>query len=93
MKVLASFKFEEFSVGGEIPRELHKLIVLQIGTYGANSVNHVKVHDFIIIIIYHKLMIIRFLNSISSTSVGPLPGNWLAARIADLTPDLQVLLS
>ena len=29
----------------------------------------------------------------SSTSVGPLPGNWLAACIADLTPDLQVLLS
>ena len=24
---------------------------------------------------------------------GPLPGNWLAAHIADLTPDLQVLLS
>ena len=29
----------------------------------------------------------------SSTSVGPLPGNWLAAPIADLTTDLQVLLS
>ena len=29
----------------------------------------------------------------SSTSVGPFPGNWLAARIAGLTPDLQVLLS
>ena len=29
----------------------------------------------------------------SSTSVGPLSGNWLAACIADLTPDLQVLLS
>ena len=28
----------------------------------------------------------------SSTSVGPFPGNWLAACI-DLTPDLQVLLS
>ena len=27
------------------------------------------------------------------TSVGPLPGNWLAAGIADLTLDLQVLLS
>ena len=25
--------------------------------------------------------------------MGPFPGNWLAARIADLTPDLQVLLS
>ena len=49
MKVLASFIFEEFSVGGEIPRELHKLIVLQISTYGAKSVNHVIVHDFIII--------------------------------------------
>ena len=32
VKVLASFIFEEFPVGGEIPRELHKLIVLQIGT-------------------------------------------------------------
>ena len=29
----------------------------------------------------------------SSTSVGSLPGNWLAARIADLTPDLQMLFS
>ena len=29
----------------------------------------------------------------SSTSVGPLPGNWLAAHIAHLTPDLQMLLS
>ena len=28
-----------------------------------------------------------------STTVGPLPGNWLAARMADLTPDLQVSLS
>ena len=25
-----------------------------------------------------------------STSVGPLPGSWLAACMADLTPDLQV---
>ena len=25
--------------------------------------------------------------------MGPFPGNWLAARVADLTPDLQVLLS
>ena len=25
--------------------------------------------------------------------MGPFPGNWLAARIADHTPDLQVLLS
>ena len=25
--------------------------------------------------------------------MGPLPGNWLAARMADLTPDLQVSLS
>ena len=52
VKVLASFIFEEFAVGGEIPRELHKLIVLQISTHGAKSVNHVKVHGFIIIIIY-----------------------------------------
>ena len=29
----------------------------------------------------------------TSTSVGPLPGSWLAACIADLTPDLQVCLS
>ena len=27
----------------------------------------------------------------SSTSICPLPSNWLAAHIADLTPDLQVL--
>ena len=27
---------------------------------------------------------------IISTSVGPLPGSWLAAHMADLTPDLQV---
>ena len=29
----------------------------------------------------------------TSTSVGPLPDSWLAARMADLTPDLQVRLS
>ncbi|RUS73219.1 hypothetical protein EGW08_019020 [Elysia chlorotica] len=29
----------------------------------------------------------------TSTSVDPLPGSWLAARMADLTPDLQVFLS
>ena len=29
----------------------------------------------------------------SSTLVAPLPGTWLVAHIADLTPDLQVLLS
>ena len=29
----------------------------------------------------------------TSTSVGPLPGRWLAACMADLTPDLQVCLS
>ena len=28
-----------------------------------------------------------------STTVGPLPGNWLAANMADLTPVLQVSLS
>ena len=29
----------------------------------------------------------------TSTSVGPLPGSWLATRMADLTSDLQVCLS
>ena len=29
----------------------------------------------------------------TSTSVGPLPDSWLAAHMADLTPDLQVCLS
>ena len=29
----------------------------------------------------------------TSTTVGPLPGGWLAARMADLSPDLQVCLS
>ena len=29
----------------------------------------------------------------TSTSVGPFPGSWHAARMADLTPDLQVCLS
>ena len=29
----------------------------------------------------------------SYTSVGPLPGSWLALRIADVTPNLQVFLS
>ena len=30
---------------------------------------------------------------VKSTAVGPLPGSWLAARMADLTSDLQVCLS
>ena len=29
----------------------------------------------------------------TSTSVGPLPDSWIAARMADLTPDLQIRLS
>ena len=29
----------------------------------------------------------------SPTLVGSLPGNWLAACIADLTPGIQVILS
>ena len=45
----------------------------------------------------HYHIIIRFLTNVgagaSSTSVGSFPGNWLAARMADLTPDLQVFLS
>ena len=46
------------------------------------------------IIIYHnRIFDLRAGEGASSTSVGPFPGNWLAARIADLTPDLQVLLS
>ena len=32
-------------------------------------------------------------NKQNKTSVSPFPVNWLAARLADLTPDLQVLLS
>ena len=43
---------------------------------------------------YH--IIIRFLitgTGATSTSVDPLPGSWLAACMADLTPDLQVCLS
>ena len=48
--------------------------------------------------IEYIIIIIGFLINVqahgaSSTSVGPFPGNWLAARIADLTPNLQVLLS
>ena len=44
------------------------------------------------------IIIIRFFyycagTGATSTSVGPLPGSWLAARMADLTPDLQVCLS
>ena len=46
------------------------------------------------IIIYHnRIFDLRAGAEASSTSMGPFPGNWLAAGIADLTPDLQVLLS
>ena len=50
--------------------------------------------DQSISIIYHNRIFDEHAGAgASSTSVGPFPGNWLAARIADLTPDLQVLLS
>ena len=46
------------------------------------------------------IIIIRFLINVQlqghqciRATMGPLPGNWLAARIADLTPDLQLFLS
>ena len=40
---------------------------------------------------YH--IIIIFLINAQVQGHHPLPGNWLAAHLADLTPDLQVLLS
>ena len=43
-------------------------------------------------IIYHN-QIFDLGAGASPTSADPFPGNWLGARIADLTPDLQVLLS
>ena len=47
--------------------------------------------------IYHIIIIIIIGFLINVQVQGhhphPFPGNWLAARIADLTPDLQVLLS
>ena len=42
---------------------------------------------------HNQIFYLRAGAGASSASVGPFPGNWLAARIADLTPDLQVLLS
>ena len=48
---------------------------------------------FKIFIHHHQIFDEHAGTGASSTSVGPLPGNWLAACIADLTPDLQVLLS
>ena len=48
---------------------------------------------FLIISYHNRIFDLRAGAGASSTSVGPFPGNWLAARIADLTPDLQVLLS
>ena len=46
-------------------------------------------------IIYHHNRIFDFRAGIgaTSTSVGPLPDSWLAARMADLTPDLHIFLS
>ena len=44
-----------------------------------------------------SIIIIRFLINVQvhhlHQCMGPFPGNWLAAHIADLAPDLQVLLS
>ena len=46
------------------------------------------------IISYHnRIFDLRADAGASSTSVDPFPGNWRAAHIADLTPDLLVLLS
>ena len=42
---------------------------------------------------HNQIFYLRAGTGASSTSVGPFPGNWLAALIADLTPDLLVLLS
>ena len=47
----------------------------------------------IVLHIHNRIFDLRAGAGASSTSVGPFPGNWLAAHIADLTPDLQVLLS
>ena len=59
--------------------------------------NAVHIFDGFAYIINHHIIMGFLINvqvqGASSTSVGPFPGNWLAARIADLTPDLQVLLS
>ena len=69
------------------------------GSYTVNSDIYVRVlflQNFAYVKFhYHnnRIFDLRAGAGASSTSVGPFPGNWLAARIADLTPDLQVLLS
>ena len=57
-----------------------------------NMLSYKFVANLTIIISYNQIFELRA-GARASTSVGPLPGNWLAAGIADLTPDLQVLLS
>ena len=42
---------------------------------------------------HHRIFDLRAGTGAISTTVGPPPGNWLAARMADLTPDFQVSLS
>ena len=42
---------------------------------------------------HHRIFDKRAGTDAISTTVGPLPGNWLATSMADLTPDLQVSLS
>ena len=41
---------------------------------------------------HNQIFYLRAGAGASSTSVGPFQGNWLAALIPDLTPDLLVLL-
>ena len=52
-----------------------------------------KYHLIIIIYSYHIIGFLINMQRATSTSVGPLPNSWLAARMADLTQDLQVRLS
>ena len=42
---------------------------------------------------HHRIFDQRAGTGATATSVGPLPGSWLAARLSDLSPDLQVCLS
>ena len=51
-------------------------------------------HNIPFIISYHnRISDQRADTGATSIPVGPVPDSWLAARMADLTPDLQVCLS
>ena len=85
----------DHSVDGKFT-QVHSLTANQLNYSCVQAGFYFSILVFVIIIII--IIIIRFFYlhaaiGVISTSVGPLPGNWLAAHMAHLTPDLQVSLS